>query len=197
MRFFRPRATLRQTLHNDGGVSLVELIIVVVVMGIIGSLITMIFVNGLTSQQATAARDLATGRATVITETLADSVRNAVAIRVSSDGSRIDATVAVSDTSFACRAWAIQPDGDFVYSGGSTARSASTASWGVLAEKVSGALTGGAGTPRAFALSGSRVLDVGLYFAPALALSSSPEKVAIRTTVTSQARHQGAVPSCF
>lgn len=188
----------KSPLRDDAGVSLVELIIVVVVMGIVGSLITMIFVNGLTSQQATAARDLATGRATVITETLADSIRNAVAIRVNADGSRVDATVAVSSTAFECRAWAIQADGDFVYDTGAAALPASTTSWGVLAEDVSGALTSGGGLPaRAFTLSGSRVLDVGLYFAPALALSSSPEKVAIRTTITSQARHQGAFLKCF
>ncbi|MFC9983013.1 prepilin-type N-terminal cleavage/methylation domain-containing protein [Microbacterium keratanolyticum] len=184
------RASVRHALRNDSGVSLVELIIVVVVVGIIGSLITMVFVNGLTSQQATAARDLATGRATVITETLADSVRNAVTIRVSSQGSRLDAVVLLPNNTFECRAWAVNRNAELVYSRGSSARTSNPDTWGPLAEKVSGALTGS--PARAFASAGVNALDIGLRF-------SSPttrEETVITTRATAQAKTERTPPAC-
>lgn len=180
----------RRITRDEAGVSLVELIIVVVVMGIIGSVITMIFVNGLISQQATTARDLATGRATVITETLADSVRNAVTVRVQPDGSRIDAVVILPNKSFECRAWAINGNGELVYSAGASGRTSPPNTWGALAEKVSGSLSG---TPaRAFSTSGMNVLDIGLRF-------SSPttrEETVITTRVAAQAKTEGTPPAC-
>lgn len=180
----------RRITRDDAGVSLVELIIVVVVMGIIGSLITMIFVNGLTSQQATTARDLATGRATVITETLADSVRNAVTLRVRADGSRIDAVVVLPNKSFECRAWAINSNAELVYSAGSSARTSSPDTWGALAEKVSGSLSG---TPaRAFATAGMNALNIGLRFSS----PTTQEETVITTRVAAQAKTEGTPPSC-
>lgn len=187
----RPSSSLR----NDTGVSLVELLVVVLITGVLATVITMFFVNGLISQQSTTARDLATGRATVITETLADSIRNSMSFRVSSDGNRVDAIVLLPSGTPECRAWAINSADELVYSSGPTKRPANTSAWGVLADHVSGSLAAAPGTPpRAFS-SAIRALDIGLGFAPKVATSNS-ETIHIRTTVTAQAKHESSVPAC-
>lgn len=179
--------------RDDSGVTLTELIIVVVILGLLAGVVTMTFVNGFISQQSTAVRDLATGRATVITETLADGIRNSIDIRTSSDGKRVDARILLPNSTIACRAWAINSAGELVYSSGSTARSSNTSSWGALAENVSGSLTGS----RAFSSAG-RALEIGLKFTPAIGASSSPETIVFRTSVTAQATTESRpLLSCF
>lgn len=125
---------------NDQGVSLVELIVVVVVSSLLAGLLTTIFVNGLTTQQKSTARDTATGQANVVTTTMAEALRNSTSIRVSGAGTRLDAVVTKPSVSFTgtweweCRAWAFV-DESVRFSAGSTPRASDTSGWTVLVGK--------------------------------------------------------------
>ncbi len=188
----------RSMLRNDAGMSMVEIIVMVFILSLIGVGLTLMFINSTTSQQHTAARDKATGQAAVLTEVFADSLRNAVAVKISADGSRLDTTMIVSDGAtqwFECRSWAVEPGGDLVYSSGKTPRSDSTMPWKTLVKDVSGALPP---SNHAFAQAGKQI-EIGLAIAPPTKLSAA-DAVVIRQSVTAQARHdekKGAVTPCL
>ncbi|SBS74120.1 type II secretion system protein J [uncultured Microbacterium sp.] len=130
----------RSIISDDEGISLVELIVAVIVSSLIAGLLTMVFINGWTTQQKSIARDSATGQANVLTSTMANALRNATSIRVSGAGTRIDAVVTKPSASFSgtwtweCRAWVLT-DQSIRYSAGATPRGADPSGWTVLVGK--------------------------------------------------------------
>lgn len=128
----------------DAGMSLVELIVVVLVSSLLLGVLAMIFGNGLAAQQRATERDAATAQLNAVTASIVESVRNSVDTRVTASGQRLDAKVLGADGStWECRAWQLQ-GGELRYSAGSTARPAVSGSWASLASGASGASAGGA-----------------------------------------------------
>ncbi len=100
---------------DDEGVTLVELIVYLAVGALILALMAGLLVNGLKSQAQTTDRDTATGRATIITNSIQTSVRNASAVTVSPDGKSLVAVVATGTTGWECRAWTVTSTGAMLY----------------------------------------------------------------------------------
>lgn len=168
---------------DDEGITLVELIVVIVVSALFLGLIAGLFANGLNAQNQATARDRATGQANVLSASLTSSIRNAVAARVAADGKRVDATVRTS-AGWECRAWVL--DGTSVlYSAGDTARTAAPTGWTALAKGVSGTLSGGA----LFAGAGDRRVSIGIR------ITDTAQTAVISDGVTAQAVGTGW-PTC-
>ncbi len=177
----------RSTLQGEAGMTLVEIIVVVLVGGLLMSVIAGLFVNGLTSQQQTAARDRATGQAAVVQEVLATAIRNSGALRLSEGGARLDAAVLEKDGSWQCRAWVL--DGpDLRYRSDAGPLGADFSDWAVIASPASGSLAGDV----PFALIGTRGLDVGLSFIGASGVIAQE----LRTTITGQGHATSGAPAC-
>jgi type II secretory pathway pseudopilin PulG len=185
---------------DDAGITLVELIVGLVVAGMFMGLLSLVFVNGLTSQQQSVARDAATGQANVVRSTLADSLRNATAVRVSGGGTRIDAVVArvgssLSGWTWECRAWVLL-DKSIRYSAGSTARGADASSWTVIAGKsakrpldtVTGTI---GGVP--FALVDSKGVQIGID----VTSGDDPQTVSLSGGMTAQAVATEGAITCW
>lgn len=185
------------SLATDAGMTLVEIIVTVVILGILSAVITGIFVNGIISQQQTALRDKTTGQANAVSEQLARSVRNAGAFRVDATGHRVDAAVLQADGSWRCEAWVLDTAdpsaGRLRYSGGDTPRGADSSTWGVLALPVTGTLTSPS-AHAAFDAVGARSLAIGIAFEGSTTTDGSELPFSAR--ITAQARTEGAIPTC-
>lgn len=174
------------TADDDAGMSLVELLVGIAVAALVGGMIVVAFVNGLTATQQATARDRATGYANVVTASLTQSLRNTTTFRVMPDGKRLDATVYTSSGSWECRAWALSA-GDLLYSTGTTALPTQTTGWAAIANGASGTLTAGA----AFAREGDRGVTIGLR------LTQNDETATVSSGATSQATSSGGAPACW
>lgn len=129
------------TLPADAGMSLMELIIAGAITALLTGLMATMLITGLNSDAASRDRDLATGRAQVVSDSIATSVRNANAVRV--DGAMLRARVAVSASTWECRGWALASDGRLLYRAQAGALPATpTSDWTAIAEGVRGTLTG-------------------------------------------------------
>lgn len=168
---------------DDDGVTLVELIVIIVVSSLFLSLLAGLFINGINAQNQATARDRATGQANVLSASLGSSIRNAAATRVAGDGTRLDAAV-LTDAGWKCRAWALT-GGSVVYKQGETALPASTAGWKALATGAEGTLSGGA----MFAAAGDRRVAIGVR------LTDNAQTAVISDGVTAQAVGTGW-PTC-
>ncbi|MCT9821611.1 prepilin-type N-terminal cleavage/methylation domain-containing protein [Microbacterium sp. W1N] len=143
--------------RDDEGMTLVELIVVIAVSALFVGLLAGLFINGIKAQEQATARDRATGQANVVSSSIGSSVRNAVAVRVSGSGSRLDARVLTAAGGFECRAWVL--DGTALrYSAGATPRSSAVSGWTPLATGVAPTLSGA----KAFALQGTQAISFGL-----------------------------------
>ncbi|RZI89211.1 MAG: hypothetical protein EOO67_12300 [Microbacterium sp.] len=185
---------------DDAGVTLVELIVGLVVTAMFMGLLSLMFVNGWTSQQQSVARDAATGQANIVRSTFADALRNATSLRVSGGGTRVDAVVARVDSSMSgwtweCRAWVLY-DKSVRYSAGSTARGADASTWPVLAGKsaqrpldvVTGTI---GGVP--FALVESKGLQIGID----IRSGKDPQTVSVSDGMTAQAVATEGAITCW
>lgn len=171
--------------HPDDGMTLVELIIVVLVSGVFLTLIALIFGSGLSAQQRATERDAITGQLNAVTAHLTETVRSSTDIKVSASGMRLDARFLNSDgTTWECRAWQLMSN-ELRYSAGSGARPAAGMTWKSLGSKISGTLTGGA----AFTQSGKR-LSLGLQ------QSQGDTKVAVSNGAVAQIVMAGG-PACW
>jgi prepilin-type N-terminal cleavage/methylation domain-containing protein len=142
---------------RDAGMSLIELIVVIVVSGLILSVVAGVFINGWTAQQRASERDAATAELNAVLASITETVRGSSATRVSASGQRLDTKTLLPDgVTWECRAWQVS-GGHLRYSGGSTARPAVSSAWASRASAVTGTLTGGA----AFVKSGDSV-SIGL-----------------------------------
>lgn len=139
--------------HPDDGMTLVELMIVVLVSGLFLTLIALIFGSSLSAQQRATERDAATSQLNATTALVIETVRSSSDIRVTEAGMRLDARFLKPDgVTWECRAWQLVSN-ELRYSAGSTARPAASTTWKSLGSKMSGTLTSGA----AFAQSGKRL----------------------------------------
>ncbi|WP_269454405.1 type II secretion system protein [Microbacterium sp. TNHR37B] len=170
---------------GESGMSLIELLVVIVVSGIVLSVVAAVFVNGWTAQQQASARNAATAELNAITADVTESVRNATVTRVSAGGTRLDAKVLGADgATWQCRAWHLDA-GRLRYSSGTSARSASSAAWTAIASDVRGTFTAGA----AFSSSGTRV-SIGLR------MTRGDVSVTITSGAAAQVVQAGG-PSCW
>lgn len=157
---------------GDEGATLIELIVTIVVSALFAGMITLMFISGWTAQERSVSRDSATGQANLVKTTMSTALRNAVAVRVSAGGTRLDAQVATPSASYGsswdweCRAWVLYDDG-IRYSAGSTIRDTDPAGWTVIAGRSSqrpldlaeGTLGPGSDVP--FVLAGSKGVQIG------------------------------------
>ncbi|WP_158597320.1 hypothetical protein [Microbacterium telephonicum] len=165
--------------------TLVELIVVIAVSALFLGLLAGLFINGIQTQEQATARDRATGRANVVSSSIGTSVRNAVAVKVSGSGSRLDAKILTTAGGFECRAWVL--DGTALrYSSGTTARANTPSGWTALATGVTATLSGGA----AFALQGTQAVSFGLT------VTDNGQKAVLTDGVKAQAFKAGGV-ACF
>lgn len=174
---------------DERGLTLVELIVAIVISGFVVGMLALVFINGWSAQQRTAARDLATSEANAVAAQLIPSVRNSTAMRINTAGTRLDLTVLTDAGTWECRAWAVTTvSGKSVVRYASRAGAAVAADGSTLKTIASGAtatLTGSA----AFATTGTRGLKIGIRF------TQGSESVDLRNTITAQAVKTGA-PSC-
>lgn len=168
--------------RHEAGLTLVELIVGIALAGLFSALLAMLFVNGLTAQQQTTARDSATGKVNLVSASIATSVRNSTSIRITSAGARLDLKVITPAGGEECRAWALA-SGQVRYSAGASARSTDTSTWKPLAAGATGTLTAGA----AFQLVGTDRVRVGLR------ISVSGQAVSVTDGVTAQAKGGGSL----
>jgi type II secretory pathway pseudopilin PulG len=124
--------------QDDAGLTLIEVIIYIVVGGIVLTMLASVFINGMRVDAATRDRDVATGTAQSITNSITMSVRNATEVRV--DGTELRARVAVGAASWECRAWYL--DGDALryrsYAAGGPVPAAGS-DWNALGDGLSAA----------------------------------------------------------
>ena len=121
--------------RDDNGVTLVELIVFIVVAGLFGSLLVLMFVNGISEQSRSTVRDDATGKANVISVSLSH-LRNATHATASPDGTALIATIVSRTGVESCYGWSIPGDGTVRYLADSSTpiRFADVAGGGVLVE---------------------------------------------------------------
>lgn len=170
-----------RALRDDSGLTLVELIVTVSVAVLIIGVMTGVFINGVTAQREGVARDTATGAATVVATSLSVSIRNASDVRVSGDGTRLDAVYIAPDGTAECRAWEFLSgvgESALVYRASRAgALPPADATWGPLA-------TGVVGSPDpdvVFTEVGAQGVQVGM------AITSDGITVAVTDGVTAQA----------
>lgn len=121
--------------QNDEGVTLVELIVYIFVSALFLGLLALMFVNGLRAQAQTTDRDAATGQATVVSNSIVSSLRNATAFTITSANRMVIAKVSAPGGGRECRAWAVTTGGDVRYRVAASAIStADTSAWTVLVD---------------------------------------------------------------
>lgn len=175
--------TNRTSRVDDAGVTLVELIVYVAVAALFLGLMASLFATGLKTESTTRERDTATGKAQVVSDSIATSIRNASAFQI--DGKLLRARVATGASGWECRAWVLTAGGDLAYKTSTTAiPSGNYTGWTALATGVTGTKT--AGSP--FASSGNR-LDLGYT------VTKGSATVPITSGVTAQAVSTGGTPT--
>lgn len=169
---------------DDSGLTLVELIVYVVIAGIFGSLLSVIFITSVQVDSQTRDRDRATAGAQVLTTHVMGSVRNASAVRLS--GAVLQARVATGTADWECRSWTLF-GGDLVYASFSPGASApaSISQWKTLVRNVTGTQSG-----QAFAATGSRV-TIGAV------VTAGAAKVPVTGAAVARARQEGTVTPCW
>ncbi|UUT35179.1 type IV pilus modification PilV family protein [Microbacterium elymi] len=176
----------------DAGITLVELIIYIAVGALFAGILASLFISGITSQTNTRDRDVATGKAQVVTDMLQASIRNADAVHV--DGGMLVARVATGTTGWECRAWALTDQKAIVYKHGTAAPGTVDTTWTPLigpadaqGDNASVSVEGG-GVP--FTLTGTQ-LDY------RFTVTAGTVTLPITGSVIAQAKTDGAVSSCW
>jgi len=115
----RTRAALVRLRDEDGGVTLVELLVYLLVLVIVVAAIGSLLISGLTGQRDITAAGNAASESSVVAESLTSSVRTAAQIgspaTVAGVGEMFQTATAtfptVSTVSWSCRAWLVTIDG--------------------------------------------------------------------------------------
>lgn len=132
-----------QSHETELGMSLVELIVAMAVSAMMLGLIAMIFGQGLTAQLQQTSRNSAAAQLNAVSAYLNESMRDAVAARISDSGSRLDMTVInEAGTAYECRAWKISGT-TLYYKASNLAPTFSSSSWAKLAESLVAPASGG------------------------------------------------------
>lgn len=183
----------RRRAGSDEGLTMVELVVVIAVGAILSALIAGIFISGLQSQTATRDRDVATGKAQLVADSLQTSLRNADGIRV--DGNTLWAHVATGESGWECRAWALTDNGSLVYTHSTSAIGAVDESNGAKLISTQDGLQGAAVSVSA--IDGKPLFrEVDGQLAYALAVTVGDATVRVAGSVAPQARSEGTAPSC-
>jgi type II secretory pathway pseudopilin PulG len=145
--------------RDDSGITLIEVVVYVIIAGLFLGLLAALFANGIRAQAQATDRDLATGRAAVLTDSIQTSIRNSSGFVIVSQNRALIARTTAADGSSVCRAWLVvrqgdlefrrtpssppfQP-GDLIYKQTTSVISfADTAGWTALIERGAGATDG-------------------------------------------------------
>jgi len=174
--------------RDDDGLTFVELIMYIFISTLFLGLLALMFVNGIRANAQTADRDIATGRASVISDSVLSSIRNSLEFTVSPDGRGLVALVASGDDGWQCRAWALDGDELRYRATAGPIDATDTASWGVLTTGAAGTLIDGG----VFEDLGGRGLSIGL------AVAGEESTVIIGNGVTAQVvTDEVSVPACW
>ncbi|MFD6700112.1 MULTISPECIES: hypothetical protein [unclassified Microbacterium] len=92
------------------GISLIELVVVVAILGVVSLVLGTLFSNIWRSQVAVSAQSQATARGQLVASEMERAMRNAVAFDVSADGSTIRVNTALSG-GLQCQAFQLAADG--------------------------------------------------------------------------------------
>lgn len=124
--------------HDDeGGITLVELLIYMALAAVFLIIVSAIFINGWQSQTATADRDHSTGGANLVSASLQQSARNAVTLRTPDDHTLV-ATVATGASTVQCRAWRLD-GGALKYRTSATGPLDLTGTWTTMSDTATSA----------------------------------------------------------
>ncbi|QMU96535.1 prepilin-type N-terminal cleavage/methylation domain-containing protein [Microbacterium esteraromaticum] len=93
---------------DDSGLSLIELIVVLLLMGILGSLVVMIFINSWNTQRDVTTTSTATNEGQHFSLSVERAVRNAEAMSVSADGTQLLVRTTLGGAK-TCQAFKLQP----------------------------------------------------------------------------------------
>jgi len=99
-------ATQDTASSSDAGVTLIELIMYMLIAAILSSLIVMMLVNTLKTQNNVISETTATTRGQLVASTLERSMRNALAFNVSADGSTLLVRTSL-DNNLVCQGFAL------------------------------------------------------------------------------------------
>lgn len=105
---------------SDEGVGLVEVIVAMLLSGLFLGLLGVMFANGVQAQARATERDLATGRAAVITNSILTSVRSATGFVITDSNRALIAKVVTPAGTAECRAWLVVTDTTAEYRDGVT-----------------------------------------------------------------------------
>ncbi|MGN8551665.1 UNVERIFIED_CONTAM: type II secretion system GspH family protein [Microbacterium sp. SLM126] len=103
------------TWRNEDGLTMMELIVAMVVSGLFLGFLAVLFANGVQAQAQATERDLATGRAGVVSNSILTSVRYSSGFVVVSGNRALIAKVVDSTGAPICRAWLVLAPGDADY----------------------------------------------------------------------------------
>ncbi|MDR7185775.1 Tfp pilus assembly major pilin PilA [Microbacterium trichothecenolyticum] len=95
---------------DEAGVTLIELIVYVVVLGILMSVITMIFVNTWSAQAGVTSQTAATTRGQLVSSEIEKAMRNAIAFTISPDGTTLSVNTSFTSNR-QCQNFALKSDG--------------------------------------------------------------------------------------
>lgn len=92
---------------DDAGITMVEVVIYMLISGLFLGLLAMLFANGVQAQAQATDRDLATGRANVITNSILSSVRGSTGFVLLDSNRALIAKVVTAGGTAECRAWLV------------------------------------------------------------------------------------------
>lgn len=101
--------------RDEDGLTMVELIVTMVISGLFLGFLAVLFANGIQAQAQATERDLATGRAGVVSNSILTSVRDASGFVIISENRALIAEVVDSTGASSCRAWLVLAPGDADY----------------------------------------------------------------------------------
>lgn len=100
---------------DDDGITMPELIIGMLISGMFLGFLAILFANGVQAQAQATERDLATGRAGVVSNSILSSVREATSFVVVANNRALIAKVTEPNGTYTCRAWLVLAAGDAEY----------------------------------------------------------------------------------